>query len=73
MALCLTAVAVGLLLGLGHSLAQRRALEPSGFASLALGVIVLGQATTLYFYPFGVGLLLGLGYGASRNQVRASA
>ena len=63
MALCLTAVGVGLLVGLAHGmLAQRGALEPSTFALFGLVVILLGQGTTPFFYPFGVGLLLGLAY-----------
>jgi len=62
MALCLTAVAVGLLVSLAYGLVQRGAREPSTFALSGLVVIVLGQGTTPYFYPFGVGLLLGLAY-----------
>jgi hypothetical protein len=62
MALCLTAVAVGLFVGLAFSLARGRALEPSTLALLGLVVILLGQGTTPYAHPFGVGLLLGLAY-----------
>jgi xanthosine utilization system XapX-like protein len=62
MALCLIAVAVGLFVGLAVSLAQGGALEPSTFALLGLVVILLGQGTTPYVHPFGVGLLLGLVY-----------
>ena len=64
MALCLTAVAVGLFVGCAFSLAQSGALEPSTFALLGLVVIWLGQGTTPYVHPFGAGLLLGLAGGS---------
>jgi hypothetical protein len=58
----LTAAAVGLVVGLAYSLAQGGAPEPSSLALYSLVVILLGQGITPYFYPFGVGLLLGLAY-----------
>ena len=58
MALCLIAAAVGLLVGFAYCL-RRRSVEPSTLALFGIVVVVLGQGTTPYFYPFGVGLLLG--------------
>jgi len=61
-ATCLTAVAIGLVVGLAYSPGPRGALHASAFAQVGLVGMLLGQCITPYFYPFGVGLLLGLAY-----------
>jgi xanthosine utilization system XapX-like protein len=68
MELCLTAVAVGLLFGLTYSLVGSGAIEASTIALVGLVVMVSGQMTSPYLYPFGVGLLLGLSYDTLENE-----
>ena len=66
---CLTASAVGLLMGLGYSMVQGRTLDAIAVAVVAFVVFVFGDVTTPYFYPFGVGLLLGLTFGPCAHCV----
>jgi XapX domain-containing protein len=68
----LTAIAGGLLVGLAYCLLKVRVHEPSVFALVGVAVMFLGQITA-YFYPFGVGLLLGLMYDTFEAEWYGSA
>jgi xanthosine utilization system XapX-like protein len=68
MELCLTAVAAGLLFGFAYSLIGSAALEASTIALVGLVVMVVGEITSPYLCPFGVGLLLGLSYNTLEDE-----